>query len=341
MSPIASAFSTRSRCFAAHLCLIYAVLCVHPASIAAASLDLYQATVLTADQSEEGRDSALRVALKVVLVRVTGRRGADQDPAFAPLLDNTRRYVQQYRAGTDNQLNVTFDGPAIERWLAQNAQPLWGRERPTTFVWLAVQSPPPGLVMTADDKSALKGLIEEAAETRGIRLRWPSVAEVQNNHLDYAGVGNLSPSVLADIGHRLGGEGVLVGRASNLSSGSTVRWSHLFQDHSGEYFGVLEGVNRAADTYAGIFAASGNQVPVDVEISGINDVRAYANLQAYLESLTFISRVNVQALNGDTVRFRLTSRGGAESLQHALALGGRLQSVAAGDDGIPRYQLRR
>ena len=34
-------------------------------------------------------------------------------------------------------------------------------------------------------------------------------------------------------------------------------------------------------------------------------------VQSYLESLTFISHVGVETLNGDTVRFRLTTRGGA------------------------------
>jgi hypothetical protein len=45
-------------------------------------------------------------------------------------------------------------------------------------------------------------------------------------------------------------------------------------------------------------------------------------------------------LRGDTVRFRLTARGGAESLQHALALNGRLQPIAAGENGIQRFQLQ-
>ena len=40
----------------------------------------------------------------------------------------------------DNQLWVAFDGAALDRWLTQNNQPLWGRERPTTFVWLTVQT---------------------------------------------------------------------------------------------------------------------------------------------------------------------------------------------------------
>jgi uncharacterized protein len=103
----------------------------------------------------------------------------------------------------------------------------------------------------------------------------------------------------------------------------------------------LEGVNRAADLYAGMFAASGALVPVDIEVSGLNDLRDYASLESYLESLTFISHVSVESLAGDTVRFRLSTRGGLDSLQRALSLNGRLQPVAAGENGIQRFQLHR
>ena len=44
-------------------------------------------------------------------------------------------------------------------------------------------------------------------------------------------------------------------------------------------------MNRAADLYAGLFAASGNLVPVDIEVTGVGDLREYANVQTYLESL--------------------------------------------------------
>jgi hypothetical protein len=50
--------------------------------------------------------------------------------------------------------------------------------------------------------------------------------------------------------------------------------------------------------------------------------------------------VSVSALTGDTTRFRLATRGGAASLQRALSLNGRLQPIAAGDNGILRFQLR-
>ena len=241
--------------------------------------------------------AAFQTAMKSVLIRVTGRRNADEDPALAPLVGNARRYVQQYRAAPDDQLWVAFDGPAIERWLTQNGQPLWGHERPTTLVLLAVQTgPQSGSVVTTEDTSELKSAIDAAAAARGLPLLWPSAAELQKFHIDYAALSGGSPATLAEIGRRMGGEGVLIGRASSASANANVRWTHLFQDRSSEYSGTLEGVNRAADLYAGMFAASGALVPVDIEVSGLNDLRDYAGLESYLESLTFISHVSVESL---------------------------------------------
>jgi hypothetical protein len=74
----------------------------------------------------------------------------------------------------------------------------------------------------------------------------------------------------------------------------------------------------------------------------VADLHDYASVEGYLESLTFVSHVSVLGLAGDIVSFRLSTRGGIEALQHALALNGKLQSLpAAGDNGIQRFQLRR
>jgi hypothetical protein len=304
--------------------------------------EMYQATAPVADRSEAAQTAAFQNAMKTVLIRVTGRRNADEDPALSSLVSNARRYVQQYRAAPDSQLWVSFDGPAIERWLTQNGQPLWGHERPTTLVLLGVQSgAQSGSVLTTDDTSELKLAIDAAAVARGLPLVWPSGAELQKFHIDYSAVSTGSPATFAEIGRRMGSDGLLIGRASSSSANANVRWTHMFQDRSSEYSGTLEGVNRAADLYAGLFAASGTAVPVDIEISGLSDLRDYASLESYLESLTFISHVSVESLSGDTVRFRLSTRGGVDSLQRALSLNGRLQPVAAGENGIQRFQLHR
>ena len=315
-------------------------LCFGEAAFSLTRAEMYQATAPVSDRSEAAQSAAFQNAMRTVLIRVTGRRSADEDPALGPLLTNARRYVQQYRAAPDSQLWVAFDGPAIERWLTQNGQPLWGHERPTTLVLLAVQTGvQSGSVVVTEDSSELKAAIDAAAVARGLPVVWPSGAELQKYHIDFAAVNSGAPSAFADIGRRMGSDGILLGRAGGAGANANIRWTHLFQDRSSEYSGTLEGVNRAADLYAGLFAASGSLVPIDIEVTGIGDVREYANVQTYLESLTFISRVSVAGLIGDTVTFRLATRGGAESLQRTLSLNGRLQPIAAGDSGILRFQL--
>jgi uncharacterized protein len=339
MTQTVSSFSTPYLRAAAILCLCLVALASEPAS-AVTRNELYQATTGVAGRCEGGDSAAFQAAMKTVLVRVTGRRSADEDPGLAPLIANARRYVQQCRSAPDNQLWVAFDGPAIERWLTQNSQPLWGHERPTTLVLLAVQTgPQAGTVVTTDDSGDLKAAIDAAAVARGLPLLWPSAAELQRNRLDFAAVNGGVPTTLAEIGRRIGGEGVLIGRASGAGATANVRWIHLFQDRSNEYSGTFEGVNGAADMYAGMFAASGNLVPVEIEVTGVSDVRDYAGVEAYLASLTFISHVSVESLSGDTIRFRLATRGGVDSLQRALSRNGRLQPLAAGENGIQRFQL--
>jgi hypothetical protein len=334
--------NSRSWRLAVLFCLYFVALGASPAAFGLTREELFQAAVPLTDRSEAAQSAAFQNALKVVLVRVTGRRTADADPAFSPLLGNARRYVQQYRAAPDNQLWVAFDGAAIERWLTQNGEPLWGHERPSTLVLLSEQSgPQAGTVVTAEDTSELKLAIDAAAMLRGLPLIWPVAADLPKYHLDYAAVNGMSVAGLGEIARAKGADGALLGRASNATAAASVRWTEFFQDHSSEFSGVLEGVNHVADTYAALFAASGSLAPIDVEVSGVADLKDYADVQSYLESLTFVSHVGVQSLAGDVVTFRLSSRGGAEPLQHALALNGKLQSLPAGDNGLQRFKLAR
>jgi hypothetical protein len=325
---------------AASVLLLAACLgCVQPAA-ALTRAELYQASVPAPERGEAAQSAAFAQAMRVVLVRVTGRRTAGDDAALAPLVGEARRYVQQYRAAPDAQLIVAFDGSAIDRWLAQNGQPIWGRDRPATFVWLA--APAAGTqaaaVVRADDTSDLKSAVDAEAQLRGIPLRWPAAADLIAHHIDYATVAVGANGPLLDLGRQLGGEGVLIGRPG---ASGTIQWIHQFQDHGGSFAGPTEGVDGAADLYAGLFAASGAPAPVDLEVSGVGDVASYARVQNILESLAFVAHFSVRALDADRVQLRLAVRGGAAALQRALALNGSLEPLAIGDGATLHYQLRQ
>jgi hypothetical protein len=330
------------RGFLAVMGLLIGLLLGGGVATAATRAELWQATVPLADRSDAAYGRAFQDALKIVLVRVTGRRSAAAEPALSPLVSQARRYVQQFHATADGQVSVAFDGTALERWLAQNDQPFWGGERPLTFVWLGEETgPQTGTVVTRDGSSELKAALEAQAAARGIQLLWPTAADLQANHIDFAALGATPASSLAELARHLGGDGVLVGRASNATANANLRWTYVYQDHSNEFSGTLEGVDRAADAYASALATSGNSVPIAIEVAGINDVKDYAGVQTYLESLSFISHVGVEALHGDTVRFALLARGGAATLQRALSLHGPLVPLATDDTGLLRFQLRR
>jgi hypothetical protein len=316
----------------AFLCLAGAASGICGPACGMARIEIFQATVPLAGRSDAAQTAAFDAALKVVLVRATGRPTADEEAVFAPLLSNSRRYVQQYRTASDGQLWVAFDGAAIERWLTQNGQPLWSRDRPTTFVWVAVPGAgPAATVLSGDDTSEIKLAIDAAAAERGIPLVWPSAEAALS-----------APANPVDAGHRLGAEGVLTGRAGGAAVNAGVHWTFAFQDRSTDFSGgVADGVNHAADLYAAMYAASGSLAPLEIDVSGIVDLHDYAAVQSILESLSFVTHVGVESLTGDAVQYRLTMRGGIDSLLHAIALNGRLQSIPGGENGIQRFQLRR
>lgn len=299
--------------------------------------DLYQAAVNAPDRSEAGLAAAFEAALRVVVVKVTGRRSAPQEAAFAPLLGNARRYMQQYRAGSGNQIWVAFDGPALERWLAQGGLPLWGRDRPATLMWIGVGDKNGGSVLTREDSTELKRSLDQQAAARGIPLIWPTAADVTRYGVSFATLSQAPASSLADSAKRAGAAGMLIGRAADARAAS-VRWVFLFQGRSAEYSGAAEGIDRVADAYAGIYAASGESAPIDIEVAGVGSLQSYASVQTYLESLTQLSKVSVVGFDNDILHLRVVARGGLEPLQRVLAQDGRLQATAPGPGGVPRFR---
>lgn len=107
-------------------------------------------------------DAAAQEAMRVELVRLTGRRSAASDPALAALIDNAHQYVQLERATISGQLQVLFDEPALAAAIAATGVTLWGTDRPLLWVWL-----PP---LDAATDQAMRARLAEAAEERGLPI---------------------------------------------------------------------------------------------------------------------------------------------------------------------------
>lgn len=299
--------------------------------------DLYE----TAVPVTASRDAAFAEALKAVVVRVSGRR--DAAARLGSSLGDPRQYVQRFGMTADNFLQVGFDSVSIDKLLSQAGLPIWGRERPATLVLLNVQAPN-GSSYWVDGaaNSAEREAIVRVAKQRGLPLVWPVLVPQDRDQL---AAGDGSPATLLQIAARYSANAALLGRArSDGAGGMSVRWTLASNEGAAEASGAIEdGVHLAADTFARVYSASGASLDsITVEISGIDDLNAYASTLNYLEGMTLVRGVAVEQVLGGTMRFRLAVRGDAGTLRRALALDGRLVPVQAGD-GAPaadRLQLR-
>lgn len=203
------------------------------------------------------------------------------------------RHVQRYAAGADRTLTVGFDGASVERLLQQAGLTFWAAERPLTLVDAA----------TGDRAVALA-----AAERRGLPVAWQSGAVATG------------PA-----------QAVLRG----TPNGAQFDWSF---NHGGETVqasgSLADGIHLAADTLAARYAppSSRGTSALVLRVNGMDDVRQYTGVLGYLDSLSLVRSVAVEALDGDVLRLRVVVRGDRELLGRIAALEGKLQPVARGAD---------
>ena len=301
------------------------------AAWAATVTDLYDVSV----PLDGGQDAAFLEALKAVAVRVSGQRDAANRLGSA--LTNPRQYASRFGSAADRRmLQVGFDSVAIDKLLSTAGLPIWGRERPATLVLLNIREPD-GSSRWADSQfgGAEREAVSRVARQRGLPLVWPTIDPQEQARIYAAG---FKTAELLQIAARFGANATLLGFAQRSGNNLAVRWVLATEDGATELESVLEeGVHLAADTFARAYSASGTAVDnVLVEISGINNLAAYAAAVNYVEGMTLVRGVALEQMSGDTMRLRLAVRGDAATLRRAMTLDKRLVLQNPPEPGAPR-----
>lgn len=290
-----------------------------PALAAAVTVEnLYEA----AQPVSSSQDAAFVEALKIVAIRVSGRRDAPE--RLGPALGSARQFVQRYGITQDNVLQVGFDDVSVDRMLLEAGLPIWGRERPQTLIVLNLDDMGGGW-LSADLPPADKDRLSAVARERGLPLQWGTLDSQDENVLS---MGDGAAGSLLQIAQRNGANAILVGRGSRAGS---LRWILATVDGVTQSSGTFEdAIHSTADAFAKLFAAEGSALSrVSVEVSGIADLDAYASTINYLEGMTLVRNVAVERVMGDTMLFELAVRGDAATLRRAIALDPRLVPTQA------------
>lgn len=267
---------------------------------AAPVLDLYSADVPASGTGQAALDAAFNLALKDVLVKLTGQRNVAAELAAG--LGPAAPLVQRYQPLGGGRIRVQFDGPALRRRLDGTALPYWGDDRPRVLVVL-VQ---PAAATGAD------AVVLEAAARRGI----PVVLA------DPARVPAADPLAAARVeARRVGADAILIGRAVPTAGAGAFRWTLVAGDGQAEWPGdAAEGAEGTADRLAARYAtaATANQ-PLRLVVAGINGFATYGEVLADLRGQNLVQSLEVREAAGDRVVFDLTVRGGADPFRAALA----------------------
>lgn len=310
--------------------LIYLAVFLAPQAAAALAGNLFAAEVSVEDRTAEKKTLAASRALAVVLVKVSGDRNINQQSAAAGLLQRAEEFIQQYRYTPNNTLLVGFDGRLLQQEMRSAGLAVWSADRPATLVWLAIdEGDGERYILSADNHGELRTEIEAVAAERGLALIWPLNDSVDLAVLTAADIWGGYSDKVRQASVRYGADALLVGRIGPGTNGAYYgNWHLQIEGEEQEWRGtVAQSVHKVTDFLAARLAGTaGDQqgARVAMQISGLQDARAYAHALSTLEKLGTVQRVDVLQILDDTVQLQLNLHGDAGQVRRALSFGGVL-----------------
>lgn len=337
------------------LCLVLS--CAAPAlAVEVDGVDV--AAVPVEERGPVARDEAFAMGLQEVLVKLTGNReaaaAAMQLEAFARPAGLVQQFSYATRPRLDDEgrtisqlyLDLRFDAAAIDRLLRGSGLPRWGRQRPATLLWIAVEEGTDRRLLAAGDGSELIETLRRVGSERGIPLRLPLMDLEDQRSLEVAEVwAGFEEPVLA-ASQRYAADETVIARVQELqpdvwisrwrdmgraASATDSGWSAQGEDASSALAQGLELLaDRQAQAYALVDGATGPG-RVEIRVIGIQGVDDYGRTLAHLRDLAPVEAVEVMRAGAGEILFGLRHRGSRDQVVAAIALGRWLQPTSATD----------
>ncbi len=321
---------------------------------APAAVDLFQARVPLADQTEAARTAAVQSAFATVLVRITGDARIAESPDTRALLDQSAAFMQGSSYEQDGEtllLRASFDGPKLTAALQNAGLPFWSARRPSHLVWIGLDGDTPA-ILDGNEAETLAPL-RAAAEARGVPLLFPRGDAADLDAVKPADIFVGVADGLLKASRRYNPDQILAVWLSERAPRWNANWSLLnakgisqqWQSNGGSPGAALaDGVQTLADFEARQFAVRGTPgagADTTLEVSGIETLADYAQTLNYLSRMNRTRQVQVVAVEGARVLFRLRIEGSETELMRAIAAGGVLREAAATARGALGFSLVR
>ncbi len=312
---------------------------------------LYEGTVQVLDKSTASQSKGIRSALLQVIVKLTGKRTAAGIFGVDSILSEPKRYLQQYEIRsqknpedqiTEYLLWAKFDANVLESAMREYSIPIWSQERPSTLVWLVYKDSQGQRFSEMSKGAFFYDTLMTQANARGISLLVPRLDSGDLAIVNVKDIVTNAMSPIKEASNRYQSNNILTAVVNSLGSGLwEVNWVAMINDQrtrwstSGSSAGeaIGEGIDTLADKLAALYSQDvgyANESSFDITISGINDFTDYTRTLRYLESLNFISQVDVKKAVDTTITYRLVAHGDIATLEQATSLSRILKPIGDG-----------
>jgi hypothetical protein len=317
--------------------------------------DLYESEVAVSGQGRTERHKAVRTALAEVLIKVSGNEQVALLPGIPELLGRSQQFLQQYRYRTETigagevgttepqqWLWIRFNQAGLDKALREINVPIWGRSRPRTLLWLAVEQQGQRRLLGGSEGAELLATITGQAKRRGIPLVLPLLDLEDQQRIKASDVWLNFQDNIINASARYPSEAILVGRLLDRGNGRWQgRWSlnldgQMYDwSHTSRLETVLAyGIQGTASALAERFVRVSTGVPGELRIlvKDIYNLADFARSERYLHALDTVTEVHAGQIDRDRVLFAVKTRGDRQALLEAVRLSNRpIFSVAQND----------
>ena len=237
------------------------------------------------------------------------------------------------------KLVVSFDERAVKNSLWKQKLPVWGKTRPSTLLWVAVQDANHRVLLDANEPTALLAYIQKQAEKRGIPLLYPLLDledQININVTDVWGafkepVKNASaryqPEAILSARLFLDPFGVWQSRWTLHQASDEIEWQVAAPDlETAANDGLDQLADRLAQRYAHVSSVEDDSQFL-IYVTDVNNLAGFVKIDKYLSALSTIKKAELTQIKGNELVFRLDLRSSPEALKQAIKLGKVLLSA--------------
>ena len=308
--------------------------------------DLYVAEVLVLDESPSQLKNGAKASLLQVLTRISGRQNVQQSIIIRDSLRNPAAYYSEYSYESSDQsllsdgsevnaktLRVRFEPNAIARLLREADLPVWGSNRPSLLLWVAIKENEYRKILAEADSDQILEIMVDQAQQRGIPLTFPILDIEDSAQVNAAEVWGGFLERVDAASRRYNSDSVLTARIELDPGGRwSGRWSYRILDKWYSFENKDNSVDelarrmidQIADKLAERFALGSSRSRIFLKVEDVNSVSVYAAVSRYLETLTPIVSSSIIALDGDVAEFEIEIEGQYRQLLEVIELDERL-----------------